>query len=97
ELEAAAIAAKSRGLDGKWVLPLRNTTQQGPLASLTNRATREKLFRASWTRAERGDANDTRQTIATLASLRARKAALLGYPDFAAWVLETRWRRRPGR
>nr|HPK72604.1 M3 family metallopeptidase [Vicinamibacterales bacterium] len=96
ELEAAAIAAKSRGLDGKWVLPLRNTTQQGPLASLTNRATREKLFRASWTRAERGDANDTRQTIATLASLRARKAALLGYPDFAAWVLEDQMAKTPG-
>ena len=41
------------------------------LPSLTNRATREKLFRASWTRTERGDANDTRKTIVTLADLRA--------------------------
>jgi peptidyl-dipeptidase Dcp len=95
ELDAAAITAKSRGLDGKWVLPLRNTTQQGPLASLTSRATREKLFRASWTRAERGDANDTRQTISTLASLRAKKAKLLGYPNFAAWVLEDQMAKTP--
>jgi peptidyl-dipeptidase Dcp len=95
EVEAAAIAAKSRGLDGKWVLPLRNTTQQGALASLSSRATREKLFRASWTRAERGDANDTRQTISTLASLRAKKAKLLGYPNFAAWVLEDQMARTP--
>jgi len=95
EIEAAAGAAKSRGLDGAWVLPLRNTTQQGALASLTNRATREQLFRASWTRAERGDANDTRQTITTLASLRAQKAKLLGYPSFANWVLEDQMAKTP--
>jgi len=88
EIDGAAVAAKSRGLDGKWLIPLVNTTQQPMLASLTNRATREKLYRASWTRTERGDANDTRKTIATLADLRARKAGLLGYPNFAAWVLE---------
>ena len=95
EIEAASIAAKSRDLDGRWVLPLRNTTQQGALASLTSRATREQLFRASWNRAERGDANDTRQTISTLASLRAKKAKLLGYPTFAAWVLEDQMAKTP--
>ena len=39
------------------------------LQSLTNRATREKLFKASWTRAERGDASDTRDTILKLAAV----------------------------
>ena len=52
ELEAAALAAKSRGLGGKWLIPLVNTTQQPILPSLENRATRERLFRASWTRTE---------------------------------------------
>jgi peptidyl-dipeptidase Dcp len=88
EIAAAVLAAKGRGLDGKWLIPLLNTTQHPMLPSLTNRATREKLFRASWTRTERGDANDTRQIIAKLSDLRARKAGLLGYPSFAAWVLE---------
>ena len=95
EIDAAAGAAKARGLDGKWVLTLRNTTQQEPLASLTSRATREKLFRASWTRAELGGASDTRQTIVSLASLRARKAKLLGYPNYAAWVLEDQMAKTP--
>ncbi len=95
ELEAAALAAKSRGLDGTWLIPLLNTTQQPMLASLTNRATRETLFRASWTRAARGDANDTRQVITTLAALRARKAGLLGYPNYAAWVLEDQMAKTP--
>jgi Zn-dependent oligopeptidase len=58
ELETAALAAKARGLDGKWLIPLLNTTQQPMLASLEHRATRKALFRASWTRTERGDAND---------------------------------------
>jgi peptidyl-dipeptidase Dcp len=95
ELETAALAAKSRGLDGKWLIPLLNTTQHPMLPSLKNRATREKLFRASWTRTERGDANDTRQIIATLADLRARKAGLLGYPSYAAWALEDQMAKTP--
>jgi peptidyl-dipeptidase Dcp len=95
ELETAALAAKSRGLDGKWLIPLLNTTQHPMLPSLKNRATREKLFRASWTRTERGDSNDTRQIVAALADLRARKAGLLGYPNFAAWVLEDQMAKTP--
>src|SRR5579872_1316788 len=74
DLDAAAQAAKSRNLEGKWVLTLKNTTQQPALQALTNRATREKLFSASWTRAEHGDANDTRDTIIKLAAIRADKA-----------------------
>jgi peptidyl-dipeptidase Dcp len=47
DLDAAAEAAKSRKLDGAWVLTLQNTTQQPLLQSLNNRATRERLFKAS--------------------------------------------------
>ncbi len=61
---AAAGAAEGRGLKGKWVIPLQNTTQQPSLQSLTDRAVREQLFENSWTRTEKGDANDTRDTIA---------------------------------
>jgi peptidyl-dipeptidase Dcp len=48
---------------------------------------REKLFNASWTRTEKSDANDTRAIIARLAVIRAQKAKLLGYPNYAAYVL----------
>ena len=95
EIDAAAVAAEGRGLKGQWLLPLRNTTQQPQLAALTNRATREKLFKASWNRAARGDANDTRALIAQLAALRATKAGLIGYPSFAAWTLEDQMARTP--
>ena len=95
EIDAAAEAAKARNLDGKWVLTLKNTTQQPALQSLTNRATREKLFKRRWTRAERGDANDTRATITRLAEIRAEKAKLLGSANFAAWRLQDQMAKTP--
>jgi peptidyl-dipeptidase Dcp len=95
ELDAAVQAAKARGLEGKWLIPLQNTTQQPALSSLKDRATRKELFMNSWLRAERGDANDTRATISELAALRARKAKLLGYPDYAAWRLEDQMAKTP--
>lgn len=94
EIAAAAEAAKARNLSG-YVLPLQNTTQQRPMASLTNRATREALFKASVSRASRGDANDTRGIIAELAQLRAQQAGLLGYPNYAAYTLHDQMARTP--
>ena len=94
QIAAAAEAAKERKKEG-WVLPLQNTTQQPDLVSLSNRKTREALFEKSWNRAERGDANDTRATIARLAQVRAEKAKLLGYPNFAAWTLENQMAKTP--
>ncbi|MBS0569186.1 MAG: peptidyl-dipeptidase Dcp [Proteobacteria bacterium] len=95
DIGAAAQAAKARGLDGKWALPLQNTTQQPALQDLSDRATRQVLFENSWNRAERGDANDTRATIERLAQLRAEKAKLLGFPTFAAWTLQDQMARNP--
>jgi peptidyl-dipeptidase Dcp len=87
DIANAAQAAKARGLKGKYVIPLQNTTQQPLLTFLADRGVREKLFQSGWTRTEKGDANDTRAIISELASLRAEKAKLLGYPNYAAYVL----------
>lgn len=95
EIANAAQAAKQRGLKGKWVIPLQNTTQQPLLTSLSDRATREKLFNNSWTRTEKGDKNDTRATIAEIAKLRAEKAKLMGYPNYAAYTLYNQMAKTP--
>lgn len=95
EIAAAAAAATARGLDGRWVLPLLNTTQQPALATLDNRATREKLFNAAWERAQRGDDNDTRALVLRLAELRAQQAALLGFNDFASWKIADQMAKTP--
>ncbi len=93
--DALAQNAKAKKLDGKYLIALQNTTQQPLLQSLANRTTREKLFNASYTRAEKSDSNDTRNTIINIAKLRAEKAKLLGYPDYASWVLQDQMAKTP--
>jgi len=93
-LEGASQAAKDRKVDG-YVIPLQNTTQQPDLASLSERSTRQTIFENSWNRAERGGPNDTRETVSRLAQLRAQKAKLLGFPNYAAWKLEDQVAKTP--
>lgn len=95
DVAAAAQAAKDRHLDGKWVITLQNTTQQPALQDLTDRATRQALYEASWNRAEKGDANDTRDTIERIAQLRAQEAKLLGFPNYASWALQDQMAKTP--
>jgi peptidyl-dipeptidase Dcp len=87
-IDATAAEAKKRGLDGKFVIPVVNTTQQAPLAVLTNRATREKLLATSLARGSHGGEYDNREVVLQLAKLRAERAALLGYPSHAAYMLD---------
>ena len=94
-LASATKAAADRGMTGKFVLPLQNTTQQPLLPSLNDRASRQALFNASWTRSVRGDANDTRAMISEIALLRAQKAQLLGYPDFATFAMTDQMAKTP--
>jgi peptidyl-dipeptidase Dcp len=95
QIAAAADAAKARKQDGKWVLPLQNTTQQPAMASLADRAGRERRVKASTTRPELGDSNDTRAIIVRLAQLRADRAKLLGFPNLAAYVLDDQMAKTP--
>ena len=95
EIDAAAEAAKGRGLSGKWLLPLQNTTRQPSQQHLRDRAMRERLYRASIDRAEQGDTSDTRQIVRRLAELRSARAALLGYPNHAAYVVEPQMSHTP--
>ena len=94
QVAAAAQAARDRGVTG-YVVALQNTTQQPALGSLTERATRAAIFQNSLMRAERGNVNDTRDTLARLAQLRAQRAALLGFPNHAAWKLEDQMAKTP--
>jgi len=87
-IEVAAAEGKKRGLDGKFVIPVVNTTQQAPLSVLTHRATREKLLATSLARGSHGGEFDNRALVLELAKARAERAALLGYPSHAAYMLE---------
>ncbi len=95
EIKAAKNNAAKNNLEGKYLLPLQNTTQQPYLTYLENRATREKLFKQSWSRAEKGDENDTRAIIVKIAQLRAKKANILGCENYAEWSLKDQMAKTP--
>jgi peptidyl-dipeptidase Dcp len=95
EIQAAADAATERNLEGKYVIALLNTSGQPPLATLQNRALRERIQRTSEARGSRGGEYDNREIISRVATLRAQKAALLGYPNHAAYVLEKQTAQTP--
>ena len=88
QIAAAAAEAKKRGLDGKYVVTLLNTTGQPPLTYLSNREARQKIFEASIARGSRGNEYDNTGVVAQVIKLRADRAALLGYPNHAAYALE---------
>jgi peptidyl-dipeptidase Dcp len=87
-IDAAAAEAKKQGKDGKFVVALVNTSGQPALAELSNRAVRERLMALSLARGSHGGEFDNRSNVLRLAKLRADKAVLLGYPNFAAYSLD---------
>jgi peptidyl-dipeptidase Dcp len=87
QVSAAAQAAQARGLKGKWLITLQNTTQQPLLAHLDNRTLRERIFKASVERGL-GGAADNRAVVTGIVKARAERAALLGYDSHAAYAIE---------
>ena len=80
--------------DGSWKILLLNTTQQPFFISLKNRETRKKLYEKSWNRAIKGE-YATEKIITKIAKLRAQKAKLLGYNNYAEWALQKSMAKTP--
>ena len=88
EFAAATAAAKEEKKEGKFVIPLQNTTQQPALTDLKNRPLRERIMKTSLARNSHGDEWDNRAVVLRTVRLRAERAALLGYASHAAYQLE---------
>src|SRR5437763_4424362 len=88
QMAAVTAAAKAEKKEGKFVIQLQNTTGQPLLGSLQNRQLRERIMKASLSRNSKGGPFDTRQVVIRTAQLRAEKAKLLGYENWAAYQLE---------
>ncbi|MBL9068558.1 MAG: M3 family metallopeptidase [Sphingopyxis sp.] len=78
-----ADAAEAQGKTGQWAIKNTRSSAQPVLQNATNRALREKVWRAFVNRGDNGDANDTNATIAEILKLRQERAALLGFPTHA--------------
>ncbi len=95
QIAAAVEAAKTRKLEGKYVIALLNTTDQPPLAQLENRGLRERIYKASIGRGSHGGEFDNRDIVSQVLKLRAESAKLMGYANHAAFVLEDETARSP--
>jgi peptidyl-dipeptidase Dcp len=95
DIAAAADLAKERGMVGKYVIALQNTTRQPIVIGMQNRALRERVLKASSERGAHGGPNDTRAIVSRLAQLRAEKAKLLGFTTYAAYSLDDQMAKTP--
>lgn len=96
QIAQAKKAAKERNLANKWVLQITNTTRSPLLERLEDREVRKKLWECSALRGQglNGDV-DTRPIILELARLRAEKASILGYENYAALSLDSQMAKKP--
>lgn len=88
--ELIAVLAKSaedKGMPGKYRIALVNTTIQPLLPQIDNRALRERIHKASVVRGSRGNDWDNRAIVSKVTKLRAERAAIMGYPNYAAFGL----------
>lgn len=92
----AAEAAKAAGLDGKWVFTLQNPSVMPFLQYSEKRDLREKIFNAYINRGNNNNENDNKEVVRELVSARLAKAKLMGYDDYAAFVLEDRMAKNSG-
>lgn len=86
----AAAAAKAAGMEGKWLFTLHNPSVMPFLQYAENRALREKIFKGYINRGNNNNDADNKEVVKTLLQKRLEKAQLMGYEDYASFVLEDR-------
>lgn len=88
DIASAAEAAREAGHDGKFLLTLIQPSNQPALAALENRDVRRRLFEASVARGTGGGSLDVLDLARSMARLRAEKASLLGFANYAELVVD---------
>ena len=91
----AEVAARSAGLEGKWLFTLHNPSVMPFLQYADNRALREKIFKGYTNRGNNGNDADNKDVVLKLITLRLEKAKLMGYDNYASFVLEDRMAKTP--
>ena len=95
QIDGLAESAKEKGMPGKYRIALLNTTIQPLLPQLDNRALRERIHKASIARGIRGNKWDNRAIVSKVTKLRAERAAIMGYPSYAAFGLAEETAKNP--
>lgn len=91
----AAEAAKAAGMEGKWLFTLHNPSVMPFLQYADNRELREKIFKGYINRGNNGNEADNKEVVKQLITKRLEKARLMGYDNYASFVLEDRMAKTP--
>ena len=94
-LEAAALSAKEKNLEGKWRFTLDYPSYVPFLTYVDSRELREKMYRTFTSRAFKGDKLDNSESVKRIVMLRQKRANLLGYKTHADFILEERMAETP--
>ena len=94
-IASAADAAKAAKLEGKWLFTLNNPSVMPFLQYADNRALREKIYNGYINRGNNGNKSDNKEVVKKLVTLRLEKAKLMGYKDYASFMLEDRMAKTP--
>ena len=94
-ITAAAELAKKAGQEGKWIFTLQKPSMLPFLQYAENRNLREKLYKGYLNRGNYNNAFDNKQVIADIIKLRDQRAKLLGYPNYAAYVVDDNMAKTP--
>lgn len=89
-IASASDAAKAAKLEGKWLFTLHNPSVMPFLQYSDKRDLREKIYKGYINRGNNGNDADNKEVVKKLVTLRLEKAKLMGYKDYAAFVLENR-------
>lgn len=88
-IEQAKIDAEEKGLAGKYVITLDMTSLVPFLQYSKNRALREKLYKANVNKSF-GDSYDNQEHVRSMVKLRDQKAKILGFKNYASFILQNR-------
>ena len=94
-IDAAAMTAKEDSLEGKWVFTLDYPSIWTFMQNADNRDLREEIHKAYINRGNNGNKNDNNKIVSEIANLRLEKANLLGFKNYASYVLDVNMAKTP--
>ena len=94
-IAGAATEAKANGMDGKWLFTLQASSRTPFLQYAQNRELRKKMYQAYTNMGNNGDANDNKEVLKQILTLRLEKAKLMGFDNYAQYVLQNNMAKTP--
>ena len=96
-IDAAATTAKAKGKDGKWMFTVQKSSMIPVLSYADDRKLRKEIFEGYTTRGDHNDSLDNKENVKQMVNLRLAKAHLMGYENWAHFILEDNMAKTPAK